>query len=223
VVAVTNANLPERWLNDLRFRRDQLSDAAYRGYMNALMWSVANRTDGVIRPQDLKYIPDFDHGVIRGLVNDDLWQPRGPNRGWLIADFATTQTSRDLVEKYEREKALDRARKARKAKEAAAEKLAKLAALNTGAELCEQDFSGGNSAGSFPAESPSTEQTKLRPGHEGRGTARSDGEKNSAELDLCWDCRVQPPLGARAKGFEDAALCRDCNEARILDLKDQRA
>jgi hypothetical protein len=149
---MTNANLPERWLNDMRFRRDQLSDAAFRGYMNALMWSVANRTEGAIRPQDLKYIPDFDHGVIRELITDGLWKPQGPDRGWLIGDFATTQTGKDLLEKYEREKELDRKRKARDRKAALEDKLAAL------------DESGGSSGGSFPAESPSTNQTKPREG-----------------------------------------------------------
>ena len=105
---MTNANLPERWLVDRRFGRDRLPDAAYRSYMNALVWSVANRTEGVIEPADLKDIRDFDRAQVKTLISGDLWQPRGPDRGWLIADFATTQTGRDLLEKYGREKALDR-------------------------------------------------------------------------------------------------------------------
>jgi hypothetical protein len=152
---MTNANLPERWLNDLRFRRDQLSDTAFRGYVNALMWSVANRTEGVIRPQDLKYLPDFGRAVIPELIGDDLWEPRGSDRGWLIVDFATTQTGKDLLEKYEREKAYDRKRKALARK---AELAARLRALGE---------SGGSSTGKVPPESPSTNQTKPGGGAEG--------------------------------------------------------
>jgi hypothetical protein len=120
--------------------------------MNAMMWSVANRAEGVIRPQDLKYLPDFDHGIIGELIGDELWEPQGSDRGWLITDFATTQTGKDLLEKYEREKAYDRARKAQARKR---ELAARMAALE----------SGGSSAGKVPAESPSTNQS--RPGEGG--------------------------------------------------------
>jgi hypothetical protein len=92
---MTNANLPERWLNDMRFRRKRLSDGAYRSYMQALMWSVANRTEGIIERGDLEDIPDFDPADVRELMGEGLWQPRGPDRGWLIADFSTTQTAID--------------------------------------------------------------------------------------------------------------------------------
>jgi hypothetical protein len=147
---MTNANLPERWLNDMRFRRKRLSDSAFRSYTFALMWSVANRTDGVIERGDVEDIPDFSPADIPELMRVGLWDSRGPDRGWLIHDYATTQTGKDLLEKYEREKAWDRQRKARKAKEAAEAKLAG------------ETDSGGNSGGSFPAESPSTNQ--YRPG-----------------------------------------------------------
>ena len=148
---MTNANLPERWLNDMRFRSKRLSDAGYRSYMNALMWSVANRTEGIIERGDLEDIPDFNPAVVPELMGDDLWEPLDEGDRWLIYDFATTQTGRDLLEKYEREKALDRARKARKAK---AQTLAKLA---------DEMASAGNSTGNSPVESPSTDQTRPDP------------------------------------------------------------
>ena len=41
---MTDARLPERWLNDGRLQR--VSASAYRLFGNGLMWTVANRTDG---------------------------------------------------------------------------------------------------------------------------------------------------------------------------------
>jgi hypothetical protein len=142
---MTNANLPDRWLADRRFRRDRLSDAGFRAYVNALMWSVGNRTDGVIEPGDLNYIPDFDTAKIPELIASNLWQRRrGKGSGWRIIDFATTQTGRDLLESYERRKAYDRQRKAK--------------ARN--AKLQVQMESGGNSGGTCPPDSYSTDQNR---------------------------------------------------------------
>jgi hypothetical protein len=139
---MTNANLPDRWLSDRRFRREHLSDPAFRAYVNALMWAVGNRTEGVIEPADLKYIPDFDRAVIPQLERGDLWAKRGAERGWLIADFATTQTGKDLLESYERRKAWDRQRKAKAQK----------------AKIQAQSESAGKSSGTFPPDSYSTDQ-----------------------------------------------------------------
>ena len=50
VAAMTDARLPEPWLSDRRLSR--LSDAHYRSYIQALLFSVSNRTDGVIEPDD---------------------------------------------------------------------------------------------------------------------------------------------------------------------------
>jgi hypothetical protein len=95
---MTDARMPERWLNDRRFRSKRLSDAGYRSYMNALVWSVANRTDGVIERGDLEDIPDFNPAVVPELMGDDLWEPLGVGDSWHISDFDTTQTGRDLLE-----------------------------------------------------------------------------------------------------------------------------
>ena len=161
---MTNANLPERWLSDRRFRRERLSDAGYRAYMNALMWAVGNRTEGVIEPGDLKFIPDFDRATIPEMVADGLWEPRGTERGWFIVDFPTTQTGKDLLAKYEKEKAWDRRRKARKRAE-------ELAAL-----LAAEDGSGGNSAGTIPVDSPSTGQNR-------QNQPRQEGDHDGTQLD----------------------------------------
>ncbi len=153
---MTNANLPERWLNDMRFRRKRLTDSAYRSYMQALMWSVANRTDGVVERGDLEDIPDFNPADLRELMSVELWRSRGSDRGWLIADFDTTQTGKDLLEAAEKRRVADRKRKAQARKEAAEKRL-------------EGGSSGGHSSGQSPAESPSTKQTRPL-----RGDVRND-------------------------------------------------
>jgi hypothetical protein len=129
---MSNANLPDRWIVDRRFRRDVLSDSAFRSYIAALMWSVANRTDGKIKTSDLPYIPNFDANDIPELIGGDLWEPRLGE--WLIADYSATQSSRSLLESYEHKKAWDRDRKARQAEDRRADR----------------DRSTGNSGGNSP-------------------------------------------------------------------------
>lgn len=109
---MTNANLPDRWLSDRRFRRENLSDAAFRAYVNSRIYAVGNRTEGVIEPADIRFIPDFDRAAVPELIENHLWEPLGRDHGWLIADFSTTQTGKDLLASYEKRKAYDRQRKA---------------------------------------------------------------------------------------------------------------
>ena len=137
---MTDAHLPDRWLNDRRFRSKRLSDVGYRSYMNALIWSVANRTEGIIDRGDLEDIPDFNPAVVPELMGDDLWEPLGAGDRWRISDFDTTQTGRDLLASYEKRKAWDRKRKAK----------AKSQQLD---EQLDNDGSGGNSSGTFPVDS----------------------------------------------------------------------
>lgn len=115
---MTDARLPERLLMDRRLQR--LTDSHFRSYINALLFSVANRSDGVIEPEDLGLIPGLGANAAKGLVDAQLWLPRAPT-GWLIADYSATQTSRSDLETLERVRAADRKKKARKrAGEAAA-------------------------------------------------------------------------------------------------------
>lgn len=166
---MTNANLPERWLNDRRFRRKRLSDAGYRSYHQALMWSVANRTEGVIERGDLEDIPDFQPAVVPELMAGDLWDPLGVGDSWLIHDYATTQSSKNLLDSYEKRLEWDRARKAKAAREKAI------------ARLAGEADSGGNSAGTFPPESFSTEQN--RPDQTTNPRRSNAARTNSHELD----------------------------------------
>lgn len=163
---MTDARLPERWLNDRRFRSKRPSDAGYRSYMNALAWSVANRTEGIIERGDLEDIPDFNPAAVPELMGDDLWEPLGVGDRWRICDFDTTQTGRDLLESVEKRRAYDRKRKAKKAREAAAAKLAG------------EDDSTGNSAGSLPVDSYSTGQAST--GQASKATEGRNATTNNA-------------------------------------------
>jgi hypothetical protein len=106
---VTDARYPERWLNDRRLLT--LSDAAHRLFVMALVWSVANRTDGVIADQDFALILRVDPTRAAELGEAGLWR-REAGR-WLIEDFPGTQTSKDDLEVLANARRRDRERKAR--------------------------------------------------------------------------------------------------------------
>jgi hypothetical protein len=106
---MTDTRLPDRWLTDRRIQR--LTDRAYRAFFNALMWSVANRTDGIIEPEDLALIPGFTPCVEDELVAAGVWIER--NEGWLIADFGGTQTTRAEHQLLEHMRTKAREKKAR--------------------------------------------------------------------------------------------------------------
>lgn len=103
---MTDARLPERWLNDRRVRR--LPDDAFRLFVNSLLWSVANKTDGVLYDDDLPLIPGA--GSESHLVKADLW--KRVTDYWLITDFADTQSSRDELDALAARRRADRKRKA---------------------------------------------------------------------------------------------------------------
>jgi hypothetical protein len=113
---MTDARLPERWLNDRRLQR--LSAEHYRTYINCLLWSVANRTDGHIEREDIALVPHWSATAAKALVDAKLFT--SGSDGWLIADYAATQTSRGELETLENIRARDREKKARKRAEAAA-------------------------------------------------------------------------------------------------------
>jgi hypothetical protein len=106
---MTDARFPERWLNDRRVRR--LSDPAFRLFVISLTWSVSNRTDGVLYPDDLALLADVDPASAAEMEKSELW--RREKDYWLIADFENTQTTREQLEGLDRKRRLDRERKAR--------------------------------------------------------------------------------------------------------------
>jgi hypothetical protein len=91
---MTDARFPERWLNDRRVLR--LSSDAFRLYVFALAWSVANKTDGVLHDQDLALMP-AQRADVTALANElwisGLWARDGGL--WQITDFEETQTTAD--------------------------------------------------------------------------------------------------------------------------------
>jgi hypothetical protein len=107
---MTDARIPERYLMDRRVVR--LTDGQFRSFVMGTLWSVSNRTDGRVEPDDLALIPNFAAGSIKALVDAGLWLPQP--HGWLMADFATTQTSRHDLEVLENIRRADREKKARK-------------------------------------------------------------------------------------------------------------
>ena len=76
-----------------------------------MVWSVSNRTDGRILPQELTLIPGFASGSAKALVDAGLWKTM--STGWLIVDFAATQTSRHELEVLENVRRNNREAKAR--------------------------------------------------------------------------------------------------------------
>lgn len=169
---MTDARFPERWLNDRRFMR--LSDRAFRLYFIALTWSVANRTDGRLDVEDLRLLPMVDLDAVDELAKLELWRPvprdnppGSPGdsppgdspRGWIIVDFADTQTSSDELAALEASRRRDREKKARQ---------------RTKQKAVPGDSPGGQSRGKsrghVPGESP-------RPGQDRPGQASLSAER----------------------------------------------
>jgi hypothetical protein len=118
---MTDARFPERWLNDRRLRR--LSDPGFRLFMVSLTWSVSNRTDGVLYPDDLALLADIDPARGAELEKAGLW--RREKDCWLVVDFENTQTTREQLEGLDHKRRMDRERKARqRARERAGQQVA---------------------------------------------------------------------------------------------------
>lgn len=103
---MTDARYPERWLNDRRLIR--LTDGQYRTFTMMLIWSVANRTDGFVHPDDIGMVHGADPDDVPELIAAGLWEP-APD-GFVIVDFASTQTSREQLAGFELKKDQDRLR-----------------------------------------------------------------------------------------------------------------
>ncbi len=192
---MTDARFPEKWLSDRRLSR--LAPEHFRSFAYALIWSVSNRTDGRIEPEDLALIPHFTRASVKVLVAARLWT-EVPN-GWLITDFAVTQTSRSELEVLENVRAAE-ARKKRRQR----------AAKAAGRANVPGDSTGGQSPGTAQDRTgqarPGQEQTNGEPETSWRA------DLSAADLDLCPDCREHPPVGAAARTGDDPLRCRRCND-----------
>lgn len=105
---MTDARYPERWLNDRRVLL--LSDAGHRLFVTAMVWSVSNRSDGVLTRDDLALMPRISPDLAGELVKAGLWSEAKAG-GWLIVDYATTQTTRASLEAAENARLAERDRK----------------------------------------------------------------------------------------------------------------
>jgi hypothetical protein len=103
---MTDARIPERWLNDRRLLL--LSDAAFRLHITGLVWAVSNRTEGVIDEADLPLVPRVDPGLTAELEKVGLWEREGS--GWVLVEFDNTQTSRAQLEGLDHRRKQDRER-----------------------------------------------------------------------------------------------------------------
>jgi hypothetical protein len=79
-------------LTDRRIQR--LTPGGFRLFFNALMWAVANKTDGVLEPDDLVMVPGYIPGLEDELATTTpaLWTWR--DETWFITEFIDTQTTR---------------------------------------------------------------------------------------------------------------------------------
>lgn len=150
---MTDTRFPDRWLSDRRLQR--LSDGHFRAFITSLAWSVSNRTDGVIEPEDLGLIPNFAAGAAKAFIDAGLWSPL--EKGWLIKDYVVTQTSKDQITANEQQRAKEREKKAR-------QRAAKKAATSTNADV------PGTCPGDVPRENPGQD----RPGQDRQGEDRGD-------------------------------------------------
>lgn len=115
---MTDLRVPERYLMDRRIARLQPAD--FCSFVMASLWSVSNRTDGALEPEDLPLVPMFNKASIPALVERGLWNEVAD--GWVIADYAKDQTSKHDLEVLENARRADREKKARQRAQAKAEK-----------------------------------------------------------------------------------------------------
>lgn len=110
---MADARLRSEWLGQMRF--DDLSDAAWRVFTSALMWSVGNGTDGVIPKRYLRYLHPsgtVEPAVIADLVKASAWSEQGD--AYVMVDWAGAlgQSTAEQIDKY-REDARERQRRRR--------------------------------------------------------------------------------------------------------------
>lgn len=182
---MTDARHPERWLNDRRFLR--LSGDAYKLHSCLLMWSVSNRTDGVIDDQDLALVPGVKHDAIDELVAAGLLERSATGDGWSLTEFIGTQTSRSGLEALEGQRRRDREKKARKRARAATEPTPDIP----------------RPPAQSPGPSPGTSVGQARPGQDRPGP-RAD-HQDTYDADDPWaDTTFVPPGVAPARARRTA-------------------
>lgn len=89
-----DSRFPTHYMTDRRVVR--ATPEQFRLFVFATAWAVSNMTDGHIDREDLPLIPFAGIPLAEGLVKADLWTPT--EKGWLISDFAKTQSSAAQIE-----------------------------------------------------------------------------------------------------------------------------
>lgn len=89
-----DARFPTHYMTDRRVVR--ATPEQFRLFVLATAWAVSNMTDGHIDHDDLPLIPFSGIPLAEGLVKAELWTPT--EQGWVITDFAKTQTSAAQIE-----------------------------------------------------------------------------------------------------------------------------
>jgi hypothetical protein len=169
---MTDARLPERWLNDRRLLR--LSDRDFRTYVMTLLWSVSNRTDGAVEADDLDLVRGAEAASVGALEAAGLWRHDDAGR-WSITDYAATQTSRHELEVLDNHRRREREKKARQR---------------------------GQRAGTVPGDSPegtSPGTAKARTGKDRTGSVLGESPESTADDD--WP-EVTSPGASRERRCE---------------------
>lgn len=149
-----------RWLNDRRVMT--LGGDEFKAFVTAGTWMVENRTDGIVMPDDLEFIPRFDRACIPRLIIAGLWEEH--RDGWRMIDYQASQTSKAEFEVLEKARASDRNKKTRQRYH----RIGDHSLCTPG--TCDQ--SPGLSRGNVPG-TTQARQGQARQGQDNRGTSGS--------------------------------------------------
>jgi len=168
---------PSHWLTDRRVM--SLTGDEFKGFVTAGAWSVENRTDGRVTPDDIEFIPRFPRACIPRLVQVGLWAEDGD--GWLMVDYARVQTSRAEFERLDNSRRREREKKRRQRAHKAGD----------------HSFCGPEcmSPGQSPGQSPRTIQD--RRGQARRGQAEDSSDSLKAPQAVDWPVADIPAEVAR--------------------------
>ena len=215
--AVTNANLPDRWLTDPVYR--QLSPVAWSLFTLGLIWSMRQESDGMIPAGALPMITPPSttrRGVEKGveeLLVAGLWSRDGD--GWQVEDWGKSQTTSAQMRRT-RERWRDKKRETRQDSE-----------KNSSEESAESRAETADVQGGIPRESRASRSNALVKaeddvGVEGAQPLRShgaDGEPSAAGSPVPSEPRSKfaPIPASWAPNDEHRVIAAE----RYLDLDEQ--
>jgi hypothetical protein len=175
------------------------------------MWSVANKTDGVISDDEFDLIPDYDPESTPVLLEAGLLV-RG--QSWLLVDFEETQTSRKRLEATSRSRSRKREydRNRMRAKRAegksadhkdsrndVADDIADDIASESRHVSVGQDRTGACKRTDIPSEQPAKKKS-------------TEAEVDYFAFGECTNCHGAQCLGPEARPGENPMWCGGCND-----------